>query len=129
MIFVLPGNKRRSPGIEVVVSYCCFFQFQIQTEGMNNSFFHHQHLKIFFSSWFINKNEKTVPVKINLFDTQDHLLSLLQKMSKTLHTHNILFHKNVHNLLHKDMILKRITEETLVTLRHQMYLLNYQKTL
>ena len=126
---MLPGNKRRSPGIEVVVSYCCFFQFQIQTEGMNNSFFHHQHLKIFFSSWFINKNEKTVPVKINLFDTQDHLLSLLQKMSKTLHTHNILFHKNVHNLLHKDMILKRITEETLVTLRHQMYLLNYQKTL
>ena len=96
---------------------------------MNNSFFHHQRLKIFSSSWFINKNEKTVPIKINLFDTQGHLLSLPQKMSKTLYTQYILFHKNVHNLLHKDMILKRITEETLVTLRHQMYLSNYQKTL
>ena len=26
---------------------------------------------------------------------QDHLLSLLPKMSKTLHTHKALFHKNV----------------------------------
>ena len=26
---------------------------------------------------------------------QDHLLSLLLKMSKTLHTHKVLFHKNV----------------------------------
>ena len=42
---------------------------------MNNSFFHRQLFKIFFSSWFINKNEKTVPVKINLFDTRSSTIT------------------------------------------------------
>ena len=42
---------------------------------MNNSFFYHQLFKIFFSSWFIYKNEKTVPSKINLLDTRSSTIT------------------------------------------------------
>ena len=48
---------------------------------------------MFFSSWFVNKNKKQYPLKLTYL-IQDHL-SLLLKMSKALHTHKVLFHKNV----------------------------------
>ena len=38
--------------------------------------------------------KKQYPLKLTYL-IQDHLLSLLLKMSKTLHTHKALFHKNV----------------------------------
>ena len=38
--------------------------------------------------------KKQYPLKLTYL-IQDHLLSLLLKMSKTLHTHKVLFHKNV----------------------------------
>ena len=56
--------------LELKLLYPSAASFSSNREGMNNSFFHCQLFKIFFSSWFINKNEKTVPIKINLFDTR-----------------------------------------------------------
>ena len=38
--------------------------------------------------------KKQYPLKLTYL-IQDHLLSLPLKMSKTLHTHKVLFHKNV----------------------------------
>ena len=58
LISVLPGKERRSPGIEVLYPSTASFNFKFKQKGMNNSFFHCQLLKTFFSSWFINKNEK-----------------------------------------------------------------------
>ena len=56
---------------------------------------------------------------------QDHLLSLPLNMSKTLHTHTkYCFTKMFHNLLHKSMILKTMTEETLGM---RLRLLNHQQ--
>ena len=50
--------------------------------------------KVFFSGWLINKNEKTAPIKINLYETRSSTITAA-KMSKILHTHKVSFHKNV----------------------------------
>ena len=60
---------------------------------MNNSFFQSSTFLNIFSTWFINKNENST--RYNLFDTIYYLLSRPLKMSKTLHTHKVFFHKNV----------------------------------
>ena len=71
--------KEEALGLKLSNPSAASFNFKFKQEEWL-SFFHHQLFKIFFSSWFIYKNWKTVPVKINLFHARSSTITVTKNV-------------------------------------------------